>query len=154
MPQRVVLDDELRGDRRAEAQREWRGLVELFIRERAYRGGRFTAVAAQEFERGGLALRRPVRWACLALISATTSQVTSVTALPLATARATSISIGYMLATWCTMTPTERRSYPTPVYATPLPRVLQQRQPDRQRLPRCDLPAIQRDGSWSLLFFE
>ena len=49
-------------------------------------------------------------WACLAFSSATASHVTSVTAFPLAIARATSISIGYMLATWCTIRPTERRS--------------------------------------------
>ncbi len=36
---------------------------------------------------------------------------------------------------------------PTPVRAIPLPRVLQQRLPRRQRLPRCDRPVIQRDQS-------
>src|SRR5262245_36497951 len=50
----MVLNDELRGDRRAEAQRERRGPVQLVIRERAYRGGRLTTVPAQEFDRGGL----------------------------------------------------------------------------------------------------
>ena len=111
VPQCVVLNDELRGDRRAEAQREGRRLIQLVIRERAYCGGGLTTVPAQEFKRGGL--RYPgMSWACLPFNSATTSHVTSVNALPLAIARATSISIGYMLATWCTMTPTGRRSVP------------------------------------------
>src|SRR6266550_3454908 len=48
--------------------------------------------------------------ACLAFMSATTSHVTSVNALPLAI----STSIVYTLPTWCTMTPTERRSFPLP----------------------------------------
>ena len=54
MPQGVVLDDELRSDRRAEAQREWRCLVEFVIGERSNRAGRITAVFAQQLKRGGL----------------------------------------------------------------------------------------------------
>jgi hypothetical protein len=49
VPKCVVLNDELSGDRRVEAQREWRRLVQLVIRERAYRGGRLPTVPAQEF---------------------------------------------------------------------------------------------------------
>jgi hypothetical protein len=59
VPYRVVFNDELRGDRCAEAQGEGRRLVQLFIRERAYRGGRLTTVPTQEFECGGL------RYPCL-----------------------------------------------------------------------------------------
>ena len=46
----VVLNDELRGDRCAIAQREGRRAIQLVIRKRAYRSGRFTTVPAQEFE--------------------------------------------------------------------------------------------------------
>src|SRR6266498_4577649 len=56
----MVLNDELRGDRRTEAQREGSRPVQLVIRERAYRGGRLTTVTAQEFERGGLRYTRLV----------------------------------------------------------------------------------------------
>ena len=56
----MVLNDELRGDRRAEAQREGRCAVQLVIRERAYCDGRLTTVSAQEFERRGLRYPRLV----------------------------------------------------------------------------------------------
>ena len=52
MPERVVLDNELRCDGGAEAQREGRRLIQLFIRERAYCVDRSLTVPAQEFERG------------------------------------------------------------------------------------------------------
>ena len=61
VPQRMVLNDELRGDRRAETQRKGRCPIQFFIRERAYRGGRLTAVPAQEFERGSFRYPRIVR---------------------------------------------------------------------------------------------
>jgi hypothetical protein len=51
VPQCVILNYELSGDWRAEAQREWRRSIQLFIRERAYRGRGFTTIAAQEFKR-------------------------------------------------------------------------------------------------------
>jgi hypothetical protein len=53
VPQRVVLDGELRGDRRAEAQREWGGAIQFVIREGPHCSSRFAAVPAQEFERCG-----------------------------------------------------------------------------------------------------
>ena len=111
-------------------------------------------VPAQEFERGGLRYLR-LSWACLAFNSATTSHVTSVMALPLAMARA-SINLNRIHAGDMVHDDADRTAVrtPTPVYATPLPRVLQQRQPGRQHLPRCDQPVIQRDDSWSLLFCE
>ena len=55
VPQRVVLNHELRRHRRAKAQREWRCLVEFGIGQGSHRGGRFTAVFAQQFKRCGLA---------------------------------------------------------------------------------------------------
>ena len=60
MPKCVVLQDELRGDRRGEAQREGRRSVQIVIRERPHRGGRLATVPAQEFERGGLRYPRLV----------------------------------------------------------------------------------------------
>src|SRR5437879_12467408 len=54
MPQRVVLHDELRCDRRGEAQREGSRPVELLIREFANGYGGLPTVLPQEFERGGL----------------------------------------------------------------------------------------------------
>jgi hypothetical protein len=94
VPQCVVFNDELRGDRRAEAQREGRRPIQLVIRERA----RTAAAASRLFRRKSsspAAFVTPAySWACLAFNSATTSHVTSVTASPLATVRARSISIG------------------------------------------------------------
>src|SRR5580693_10350500 len=52
VPERMIFDDELRSDRRAETQREWRGTIQFFIRERAYRGARLPAVLTQEFKGG------------------------------------------------------------------------------------------------------
>src|SRR5262245_24820491 len=59
VPQCVVLNDKLRGNRRAKAQREGSRPVQLLIRERPHRVGRFTAVPAQDCERGSL------RYPCL-----------------------------------------------------------------------------------------
>src|SRR5437868_8006339 len=59
VPQRVVLNDELSGNRRAEAQREWCGLVQLIVGKLTNSSGSGAAVAAQEFQRSGL------RHACL-----------------------------------------------------------------------------------------
>jgi len=50
----VVLNDELRSDRRAETQRKGSCAIQFFIRERAYCGGRLMTVPTQKFERGGL----------------------------------------------------------------------------------------------------
>jgi hypothetical protein len=55
VPQCVILYYILRCDRRGEAQRKRRSPVQLFIRERAHRGGRLAAVLAQEFQRLRLA---------------------------------------------------------------------------------------------------
>jgi hypothetical protein len=52
VPQCVVLNDELRGDWRAEAQGERRRLIQLVIRECANCSGRLTTIPAQEFDRG------------------------------------------------------------------------------------------------------
>ena len=60
MPQRMVFNHELRRNRRAKAQREWRCLVEFSVGEGANRGGRFTAVFAQQFQRCGLGRGRLV----------------------------------------------------------------------------------------------
>src|SRR5438270_1643157 len=54
MPQCVVFNHELRRNRGAKAQREWRSLVQLFIGARANRGGRFAAVVAQQLKGSGL----------------------------------------------------------------------------------------------------
>src|SRR5947209_19158180 len=52
MAHRVILNDELRGDGRAETEREGCCLLQLVIRERAYSVGCLTAVPAQKFKRG------------------------------------------------------------------------------------------------------
>jgi hypothetical protein len=49
VPERVILNDELRGDRRAEAQREGRRLIQLVIRE----WFRATTYGASNFVSGG-----------------------------------------------------------------------------------------------------
>ena len=54
VPKCVVLQDELRGDWRAEAQGEECRPVHLVIRERANCGGCLSTFLAQEFERCGL----------------------------------------------------------------------------------------------------
>ena len=72
VPQRVVLDDELRGDSRAQAQREGRGAVQFVIREGAHSGSRLVGVPAQEFERGGLRYVVPPRVAITSRYSAST----------------------------------------------------------------------------------
>ncbi len=51
----VILDDKLRGDRCAEAQREGCGPVQLFIGELTHCRCGVEIVVAQEFERGGFA---------------------------------------------------------------------------------------------------
>ncbi len=56
----MVFNDELRGDRRAKAQREGRCPVQLVIRKLAYRSDRLATVPAQEFERCGLGYSRLV----------------------------------------------------------------------------------------------
>ena len=61
MPERMILDDELRSDRRAKTQREWRGTIQFFIRERAYRGARLPAVLTHEFKGGSSPGHFPVR---------------------------------------------------------------------------------------------
>jgi hypothetical protein len=53
----MVLNDELRGDRRSEAQREGSCAIQFFIRERAYRVGRLSTLPTQELDRGGLMFR-------------------------------------------------------------------------------------------------
>ena len=50
----MVLNDKLRGDRCAEAERKGSCAIQFFIRERAYGMGRLATVPTQEFERGGL----------------------------------------------------------------------------------------------------
>src|SRR5580698_3326571 len=57
VPHRVILNHELRGNRRAETEREGRRAVQLSIRECADRRGRLTAILPQKFER--LRLRYP-----------------------------------------------------------------------------------------------
>jgi hypothetical protein len=57
MPQCVVLNHELRGDRRAEAQRKGSCSIQLFIRELAHGIGRLTTVPPQEFERACFCFR-------------------------------------------------------------------------------------------------
>src|SRR5215472_6261800 len=51
VPERVILNDELRGDRRAETQRKRRRLIQLVIRKCANCRGRLMTVPEQEFER-------------------------------------------------------------------------------------------------------
>jgi hypothetical protein len=53
----VVLNDELRSDRRAETQRKGSCAIQFFIRELAYCGGRLMTVPTQKFERGCLRYR-------------------------------------------------------------------------------------------------
>src|SRR5437868_15430488 len=59
VPQRVVLDDELRGDSRAHAHREGRGAVQFVIRDGARSGSRLVAVPAEGVEREGYGCVRP-----------------------------------------------------------------------------------------------
>ena len=95
----------------APSSAKWRRPVQLYIGEPAYRGGRLTAIPAQEFERGGFGYPG-MFLGVFGVQLGDNFPRDSVTALPLAIARARSISIGYIVATWCTMTPTERRSRP------------------------------------------
>ena len=50
----MILDYELSRDRRAEAQRERSGAIQLFIRERAYCRGGIATIASQKFDGCGL----------------------------------------------------------------------------------------------------
>jgi hypothetical protein len=101
VPERMILNDELSGDRRAETQREWRCTIQFFIRERAYRGGRLTAVPAQEFKRGGFGhLGIFLGMFSVQLGDNFPRDIRN------------RLAAGYTLATWCTMTPSERRSDP------------------------------------------
>jgi len=50
----VVFDDELRGDGSAEAEREGRGGVKLFVCESSNGGGGFATITAKQFERPSL----------------------------------------------------------------------------------------------------
>ena len=52
VPNSVVLEDELCGNRCAETQREGRCAIEFFVGKRADRFGCLTAIAAQEVEHG------------------------------------------------------------------------------------------------------
>src|ERR1700683_4700471 len=52
VPDRMILNDELRGDRRAETQREWGCTIQFFIGELSHRVGVLPAVPAQDFNRG------------------------------------------------------------------------------------------------------
>ena len=54
VPNRVIFDDELRGDRGTEAQGERRRPIQLFIAEGANRFSRLPAILSQQFERLGL----------------------------------------------------------------------------------------------------
>src|SRR6266571_8833713 len=54
VPDRMVLDDELRGDRGTVAERERRRLIQLLIGEPAHRLRRLATVLAQQMERLGL----------------------------------------------------------------------------------------------------
>src|SRR5690348_8940250 len=54
VPKRVVFNNELGGDRRAEAQGEGCCAVQLVVRECANRVSRGATVSAQQFDRGRL----------------------------------------------------------------------------------------------------
>ena len=56
----MILNDELRGNRCAEAQGKGCRPVQFLIRKCAYRGGGLKAVPTQKFERGGLGYSRLV----------------------------------------------------------------------------------------------
>jgi len=94
----MVFNNELRSDRRATAQRKSGGAVQFFIREFAHRFGRFSAVLMQELQRFGFCYCGLLL--CMLCIELGNDlPIMSVTAFPLPTDRATSISMGYIVAT-------------------------------------------------------
>ena len=105
----VILEHELAGERRVGVQRDARRPVELRVGQAADRRGRRRAVGLEQGERvrGRTA---SYSLACFALISCTPSQVTPTIGVPSASICASPISSGYIVATWCTTTPTLRPS--------------------------------------------
>ena len=110
MPDRVVLEHELAGERRVGVERHRRRAIELLVAERADRRGGRRAVRAGADRAPPAFVTASFSAACPAFIALTSSIVTPAIGLPPASVCASWISSGYTLATWCTTTPILRPS--------------------------------------------
>jgi hypothetical protein len=106
---RVVLQHELAGERSVRIEGHRRCPVERRVVERPD-GGRRAALLRWSSSSAASRVTPSFSRACSALILCTSSQLNPAIGRPPATVCATSISIGYMYATWWTTTPIFRPS--------------------------------------------